>query len=53
MPVKEATINFNHETRAGENVSIYRAVAEDVDCIRVFVEGKVGDISAFCVELVF
>lgn len=53
MPVKEATINFNHETRAGENVSIYRAVAEDVDCIRVFVEGKVGDVSAFCLELVF
>ncbi len=53
MPVKEATINFNHETRAGENVSIYRVVADDVVCIRVFVEGKVGDVSAFCVELVF
>lgn len=52
-PVKEAAINFNHETRAGDTVSLYRAVVNDGDVIRMYVEGRVGDVSAFCVELVF
>lgn len=53
MPAKEATINFNHETRAGDVVSVYRAQVAAADALHVFVEGKVGDVSAFCVELVF
>jgi acyl-ACP thioesterase len=52
-PVKEFTINFNHETKAGDNVSIYRAVVEKEDGIHVFVEGKVGDASSFIVDIVF
>lgn len=52
-PVKEAAVNFNHETRAGETVSIYRAAVNDGDLLRIYVEGRTGDTSAFCVELVF
>ncbi|MBQ3207214.1 MAG: hypothetical protein IJB38_04295 [Bacteroidales bacterium] len=52
-PVKEVTINFNHETKAGETVRIYRASLEKEDGLHVFVEGKVGDVSSFCVEILF
>ena len=52
-PVKEVTINFNHETKAGDVVSIYRAEVEKGNGIHVFIEGKVGDISSFCVSIVF
>lgn len=52
-PVKEFTINFNHETKAGDVVDIYRAVVEKEDSLHVFVEGCVGDASSFCVEIVF
>ena len=52
-PVKEFTINFNHEVTVGENVSLYRASVEDEKGLHVFVEGKVGDVSSFCVEIVF
>ena len=52
-PVKELTINFNHETKAGDKVMIYRAVVEKEDGIHVFVEGKVEETSSFTVELIF
>ena len=52
-PVKELTINFNHETKAGENVKIYRATVEREDGLDVFVEGKVDGASSFCVEIIF
>ena len=52
-PVKEVTINFNHETKAGDVVAIYRAVVEKEDGLHVYVEGKVGDTSSFCVEIIF
>ena len=52
-PVKELTINFNHETKAGDRVMIYRAVVEKEDGIHVFVEGKVEEVSSFTVELIF
>ena len=52
-PVKEFTINFNHETKAGETVSIYRTIVETEDGLRVYVEGKVGDVSSFCIEMLF
>ena len=52
-PVREFTINFNHETKAGDNVSMYRVVVEKEDGIHVFVEGKVEEASSFIVEIVF
>ena len=52
-PVKEFTINFNHETKAGDKVDIYRAVVEQEDARHVYIEGKVGDVSAFTVEILF
>ena len=52
-PVKEVLINFNHETKAGDVVSIYRTEVQKEDGKHVFVEGKVGDVSSFAVEIVF
>lgn len=52
-PVKEVTINFNHETKAGDLVSLYRTSVEKEDGLHVFVEGRLGDVSAFCVEITF
>lgn len=52
-PVKEFTINFNHETKAGDIVELYRASLEDEKGLHVYVEGRVGDVSSFCVEIVF
>lgn len=51
--VKSMTINFNHETKQGDRVAIYRFVSEDETGLHVYIEGKVGDTSAFTVELVF
>lgn len=51
--VKEITINFNRETKAGDVVSIYRACVEKEDGLHVYVEGKVEDASSFCVEIIF
>ena len=53
MPVKQVTINFNHETKAGECVSIYRATIQKEDGLHVYVEGKVDGTSSFAVEIVF
>ncbi len=52
-PVKEVTINFNHETKAGDVVALYKSTIKTEDGRRVYVEGKVGDTSAFCVEIIF
>jgi hypothetical protein len=52
-PLREATINFNHETRAGEKVAVYRTVVETEAGLHVYVEGKVGDVSSFCIEMIF
>lgn len=52
-PVKEVTINFNHETKAGDVVALYKSIVKTEDGRRVYVEGKVGDTSAFCVEIIF
>ena len=52
-PVKEFTINFNHETKAGDHVEIYRAAVEKEDGLHVYVEGKVDGQSSYCVEIVF
>ncbi len=52
-PVKEFTINFNHETKIGDKVSIYRVIEEREDGLHVFVEGKVEDTSSYIVEIIF
>lgn len=52
-PVKEFTINFNHETKAGEVVKLYKAVVEKEDGRHVFVEGRLAETSSFIVEIVF
>lgn len=52
-PLKALTINFNHETKAGDKVMLYRAVVENEDGIHVYVEGKVEETSSFTVELIF
>ena len=51
-PVKEFTINFNHETKAGDTVSIYRTLVEKEDGIYVYVEGRLPETSAFTVEII-
>lgn len=51
--VRELTVNFNHETKAGETVRIYRAEVEREDGLHIFVEGKVENVSSFCVEFIF
>ena len=52
-PVREFTINFNHEVKPQETVSIYKAIVEAEDGRHVFVEGKAGGQSSFCVEIIF
>ena len=52
-PLKEVTINFNREARAGETVSIYRTVLESEGQLHVYVEGKVEGASSFCIEMIF
>lgn len=52
-PVREFTINFNHETKTGDVVALYKVRHETEDGVHVYVEGKVADQSAFCVEIVF
>ena len=52
-PLKELTINFNKETKAGENVMIFRSQVEKEDGLHIYVEGKVDGASSFCVEFIF
>ncbi len=52
-PVKEFTINFNHETKSGDEVCIYKTDVRKEDGIHVYVEGMIGDVSSFSVEIVF
>ena len=51
--VKEVIINFNHETKSGDVVSIYRSCVEKEDGLHVYVEGKVEETSSFCIEIIF
>lgn len=52
-PVKWFVINFNHETKAGDNVQIFKVVLEKEDGLHFFVEGRVAEQSAFIVEILF
>ena len=52
-PVKEFTINFNHEIKAAQKVTLYRACVEKEDGLHVFIEGRTEEASSFCVEIIF
>jgi acyl-ACP thioesterase len=52
-PLKEFTINFNKEIKAGEKVTLYRATVEKEDAYHIFIEGRTESASNFCVELIF
>ena len=52
-PVREFSINFNHEIKPLETVAIYKAIVEEGERRHVFIEGKVGEQSSFCVEIIF
>ena len=52
-PLKEMKINFNHETRPGDEVAIGRACTEQDGNTVYYVEGIAAGRQAFCVELVF
>lgn len=52
-PLRELTINFNKETKAGETLRIFRAQVEKEDGLHIYVEGKVDGVSSFCVEFIF
>lgn len=51
--LKSMTINFNHETKQGDKVDIYRFISEDESGLQVYIEGKVGETSAFIVKLIW
>ena len=51
--LKSMTINFNHETKQGDKVEIYRFISEDESELQVYIEGKVGETSAFIVKLIW
>ena len=51
--VKEFTINFNHETKAGDKVAIYRISEEREDGLHIFIEGRLPAAQSFIVEIVF
>ena len=52
QPVKEYTINFNREVKAGDKVTIYRTCVEMEDGLHVFIEGRTEEASSFCVEII-
>ena len=52
-PVKEFTINFNHETKAGDKVSLFRVSEEREDGLHVYIEGRLPESQSFVVEIVF
>ena len=51
--LKEFTINFNHEVKAGEKVTLYRAFVEKEDGLHIYIEGRTEAASSFCVEIIF
>ena len=50
-PVKELTINFNHETRPGETVFLEQCQVENGDDISYYIDAKTADRSVFCVKI--
>lgn len=52
-PLKDVKINFNHETRPGDEVCLYKVCRETSDGWICHVEGTVEGRQAFCAELAF
>lgn len=52
-PVREVKINFNRETRAGDDVVLYKAVRPTVDALIYTIEGVCEGKSVFCAEFSF
>lgn len=52
-PVKEVFINFNKETRMGDDVALYLHEEQDGDSRVFFVEGVVDDKQSFSAKIVF
>ena len=53
LVMKDLTINFNHETVAGETVSLFMFKDEGESLPTYYVEGKVEDRQVFCLKVVF
>jgi acyl-ACP thioesterase len=51
--ISSLTINFNHEIKPLDEVSLYRASVEMEDGLHVFIEGRVAEQAAFIVDIVF
>ena len=52
-PLKEMKINFNRETRPGDEVTICKSCMETPDGLVFHIEGEAGGQSAFSAELLF
>ena len=50
-PVKEVSINFNHEVRPGETVELGRVRVENPEGVTYYFEGKTGGRQAFSVKI--
>lgn len=51
-PVREVTVNFNHETKAGESVLLEKArVGNNDGSITYYIDGKLDGKSAFTVKI--
>ncbi len=51
--VKDVWINFNKETKPGEEVSLTRVIKETQEGKSYFIEGKTDDRSCFCARIDF
>lgn len=51
--LKEVNINFNHETRIGDDVAIFKTEIQEEEASVFYIEGKVADSSAFIIKLTF
>jgi len=54
ISLKELKINYNHETKLGDVINIYRTCVKEGDSIKCFIEGKFADgTSSFVTEFIF
>ncbi len=51
--LSEFIINFNHESKPGDIVSIYKYTTEEEGRLVIYIEGKLGDTSSFIVKMIF
>ena len=50
-PVKEVSINFNHETRPGDTVELGKVRVETPEGVSYYVDGKTGGRQAFSIRI--